>query len=120
MAEIQDGPVRRRRREKFVAGALIAGVMAVALWVHGQYIAWAGFPDGFMSELDRAENQMAIWFCWFSVVLVAALTLLIGRSFAAGIARWLLVVVGLYVLAIGGVIGLDQHFRTYKMDSAGG
>ena len=105
---------------RFGALAAAVGMLAVAGWVFNDHILFFGFPDGFSSELGRAENTMAIGFCWFSLAL-AALTLgLFWRSFFAPIGRLLLVALGLYAVVTVGLVGLDMQFRTYMMDDAGG
>ena len=109
-----------RRGERLLAICLIAAMLAVMWWVFKEHIEWVGFPDGYVAELDAAESAMAGWFNWFSFVLLLALALLIWRSFFADIGRWLIVIVGLYVIVTAGAVGLDLHFRTYMMDSRGG
>ena len=110
----------QRLLSRLIALGLIAAMLAVMWWVFKEHIEWVGFPDGYVAELDAAENIMAGWFCWFSFAMLVTLVLLIWRSFFAGIGRWLFLVVGLYILVAAGAVGLDMHFRTYMMDSRGG
>jgi hypothetical protein len=112
--------INARRGERVIAIALIVAMLAVMWWAFKEHIEWVGFPDGYVAELDAAENIMAEWFCWFSFGLIAALGVLIWRSFFVRIGGWLLVVAGLYLVAGVGAIALDQYFATYMMDSRGG
>jgi hypothetical protein len=109
-----------RRIHRIIATGLIATILAVMWWVFKEHIEWVGFPDGYVAELDAAENTMAGWFGWFTLAMLVTLGLLIWRSFFAGVGRWLLLVAGLYVIVVAGAVGLDMHFRTYMMDSRGG
>ena len=105
---------------RFGALAAAVGMLAVAGWVFNAYILFFGFPDGFSSELGRAENAMAIGFCWASLALAALALGLFWRSFFAPIGRLLVVSLGLYAVVTVGLVVLDMHFRTYMMDDAGG
>ncbi len=42
-------------------------VFLITVGVYLEYIYWAGFPDGFMSEKERAEKMLSTFFCWISI-----------------------------------------------------
>ena len=118
MAEVL--PVWRRRGQRALCVVLALAVLWGAVWVWGQYIYLFGFPDGYKSELGTAEDAMAIWFCWFSAAIAAALFGLFCRSFFAPVGRMLLMLCGLYLVVAAGCIALDLYDRTYMDNGIGG
>jgi|SRR4051812_21509961 hypothetical protein len=99
----------------------LAGLMfVIAIKVDSDHIAWVGFWDGFVSELDAAEKTLATYFAWFCIAMGVWLLGLGFLLFRVNVKRQLLCacIVFLFVTAVIAVI--DLHFRTYMMDSAGG
>jgi hypothetical protein len=99
----------------------LAGLMfAVAFYLEMTYVMMFGFWDGYTSELDRAENALAIYFIWFSLAMGLWF---MGLGFAPSHANFkqrVLYSCLLFVVAAGAAVSLDLYFRTYMMDSAGG
>ena len=84
------------------------------------FVTWLGFPDGFMSQLDRAEQQLAICLTWFSLAFGIGFLGLGAWSFRADVRKPLTYASILVLLVAAGSVALDLHFRSYMMDSAGG
>jgi hypothetical protein len=98
------------------AMALLAFLLPV--YLYGEFIWMAGFWDGFISELQRAEIPLFTAFNWLSLLLSAwfvYLGIIAGRN---DIARPLLYSCLLY-FAVAIVVGIDQHFRSTLMDDKG-
>src|SRR6185369_13286075 len=51
------------------------------------FVTWLGFPDGFMSQLDRAEQQLAICLTWFSLAFGIGFLGLGAWSFRADVRK---------------------------------
>ena len=100
----------------------ILGIVAciVFVFIYLFYIRWLGFPDGYLSALDRAEKILFTAFMWFSLIaglyficlgLISSqqtlnIRLYIGLFFYLGVMIFVLVV--------------DYYFRLNLDDGAGG
>ncbi len=73
-----------------------------------------------MSELDTAETMLASYFVWFSLALGSWLLVVSFLASRINIWRQVLLAGVLFILVSGAVVGVDMHFRTYMVDSAGG
>ena len=84
------------------------------------FLMLAGFPDGFLSELDRAEVQLVQIFNriseamgpWCIFVGIVAGRMQIRKPFFVSCA--------LYCAAIAAALLIDLYFRNTLMDSRGG
>lgn len=97
-----------------------SAMLASALFVYAEHVYLLGFPDGFVSELDRAERRLAV------VVIVASLSMgsyLLRLGYLAArqaIGKRLLVALALYLLIWLAVLCLDHHARSYLPGGGGG
>ncbi len=84
------------------------------------FLMLAGFPDGFLSELDRAEVQLVQIFNRISEVMGPWC---IFAGIVAGrvrIRKPFFVSCALYCAAIAAALLIDLYFRNTLMDSTGG
>jgi hypothetical protein len=79
-----------------------------------------GFPDGYRSELDRAEDQLVVVFNWISLAMTVwclCLGVVAGRR---AIRKPFLYACALYAAVIFVSLLVDLFFRATLMDSRGG
>ena len=98
--------------------ALLAFLIPAYLYM--EFIYMAGFWDGFISELQRAEIPLFTAFNWLSLLMSAwfvFLGMIAGRK---DIGRLLFGSCLLYVAVIVVVFGIDQYFHTALTDDSGG
>jgi len=110
-------PARLCRRYPFGV-ALLA--FLVPAYLHLTFIFMAGFWDGFISELQRAEIPLFTWFDRFSVIMgfwFVLLGLLARRKDVRTVFLYSCIV---YLLVALCVIETDQHYRAHLFDDRGG
>jgi hypothetical protein len=98
---------------------IAVAVFILRIWL-GLSTMLDGFPDGYMSELDRAEDQLVVVFNWISLAM-AVWSLCLGV--AAGrreIRKQFLYACALYSAVIFVSLLIDLYFRATLMDSRGG
>ncbi|MBC8159972.1 MAG: hypothetical protein H7Z42_02030 [Roseiflexaceae bacterium] len=106
---------------KRVFAYLLGCVAFVASFlVYVEYIHMLGFPDGFISELGRAERQLAFLFIGTSLMLGSYVVYLGSMASRKGIGKRVSVVGLLYVLFIMTLSLADYYFRVYLTGSGGG
>jgi hypothetical protein len=105
------------RRYPFGA-ALLAFLIPTYLCI--EFIYMAGFWDGFISELQRAEIPLFSAFNWLSLAMSAWFIVLGVMAGRKDIGRLLFGSCVFYVAIIVVVFGIDQYFRTALMDDSGG
>src|SRR5262245_45141445 len=89
--------------------AVVALAVAFALW---QYARSLGFPDGFRSELQRAEQTLCNVFIGISLVAGVWFAVLARRqSNSAATARKVLGSMLLYGLLLAVLVGVDLYLR---------
>jgi len=109
--------MRIRRRYPFGL-ALFALLVAFYLW--SQFIYMAGFWDGFISDLQRAEiplfglfNRLSLLMsCWFVFLGFMARRRDITTLFFYSCV--------IYLLLVLFVVEIDQNYRAYLFDDRGG
>jgi hypothetical protein len=103
-----------------VAAYLMAGVAtALLLLAYMGYVYLLGFPDGFISELGRAQRRLAYIFVGISLASGACFIYL-GVTPQKRIARPLAVVTALYALVIVAVLLIDGCYRSSLTGNTGG
>jgi len=98
--------------------ALFAALVAFHLW--SQFISTAGFWDGFISDLQRAEiplfglfNRLSLLLaCWFVFLGIMARRRDITKVFFYSSV--------IYLLLILFVVEVDQNYRAHLFDDSGG
>ena len=95
-------------------------MFAISFQLFTEYLLWFGFRDGYASELDVAEHTLAKYFICFSIAMGVWFLGLGWLSFRADIKKYLLYSCILFLLAASVSRAIDQYFRSYMMDSAGG
>ena len=95
-------------------------MLVISFQLFMQYVMFFGFPDGFSSELDRAEHVLAKVFIWFCIAMAVVFSALGVLSFRIDIKRPLAYGCVLFLIVAAISAGIDMHFRSYMMDSAGG
>ncbi len=84
------------------------------------FIYQLGFPDGFISELGRAQRKLAYIFIGVSFILSVWFIYLGMVALRKRIAKPLLAAVILYLVIIVAVLLLDYYFRLNLTGSGGG
>ncbi|MDF2119418.1 hypothetical protein PY365_28025 [Roseiarcaceae bacterium H3SJ34-1] len=100
--------------------SLAIAMFSAAIKLYLTFVMWLGFPDGFIAELERAEEPLAIYLGWFFLTMGVVFLGLGAWSFRGDIGRPVIYACILIVLvaATGGAV--DLYFRSYMMDSRGG
>ena len=103
------------------AVTLLLGLAALAMAAY-EY-AWLqglGFPDGHLTDLDRARIPLRSAFIGLSVL--CGLCFLLLARIASGKQRriWLLAVIGLYLAIVLATLSIDWHLSTSLDAGAGG
>jgi hypothetical protein len=98
-----------------LAGVVLAIAAYDYLWLKD-----LGFPDGAITELDRARIPLYNIFVTLSVFCGAYLIYLGAKASEQQRRMRLLTVALLYLLIIAVTISLDWHFSTYLRGGAGG
>jgi hypothetical protein len=107
-------------RKNFYPFALAGLMFAAAIRIDWVFVTWAGFPDGFMSELDLAERQLGVYLVRFSLAIAIVFLGLGAWSFRADVKKPLIYASLLVLLVAAASVALDLYFRSYMMDSTGG
>lgn len=105
------------------AFAFAAGfaVWTASVLVCVEFVFSLGFPDGFISELQRAERNLAYIFISISIVLGLFFVYLGGATAAEnGVGRKLTVAACLYLIFIAVLILADNFYRANLTGSGGG
>lgn len=97
----------------YALGGLALAVPAVLYLFHFSSLGW---PDGFLSERDRAEQDLFHVFAGASVLLGLSFFWL-GRS---GARRGVAVATGLYLFLIGCSLAAVAHYRAHLPGGGGG
>lgn len=101
---------------------VLAFAFAVLAWTSAgllylTFVHDAGFPDGFLTELARAQRLLFGSLAAASTVLGLAFVALGLRN---GPVRLVLALVALHVLAGAGSVAIDAYLRSHLADGAGG
>jgi hypothetical protein len=100
------------RAWSYALGCLALAVPVLLYLLHFSSLGW---PDGFLSELDRAEQDLFYLFSGASILLGLSLFWL-GRTARRGVA----VATCLYLLLVGCSLAALFHFRSHLPGSGGG
>jgi hypothetical protein len=98
--------------------AFLAVLLAFVLYA--EFLFFLGFPDGFMSELDYAEAPLVATFNWISLLAGVWFVFLGVMARRRNVNKPFVVSCILYSILILACFMLDQYFRSYMADSAGG
>jgi hypothetical protein len=109
--------MRATRIFAYLAGCL---AFALSLLVYMDYIYHLGFPDGFITELGRAERQLAYIFIGVSVILGSCFIYLGWVASRKRVCKKLSAAIVLYLVSIISLSLMDYYYRLHLMDSAGG
>lgn len=97
------------------------GVVAFVLPAAGYllFVRWLGFPDGHLTELERAERTM--WRVFAPLSTATGLFALYRGYFAPGRRgrRSLWIAVGLYALVLAAFLGI-RHWLGLRLDDGAG
>lgn len=97
----------------------MGGVSLVLAFTVYQIQQSAGFPDGFLSELARAQQRLFGFFVWVSFVIGLWFIVLGWLAAKRNVARQLKTTLVVYVLVVVVVFGVDIYLRQ-TLDSGGG
>ena len=102
--------------------AYLFGCVALAssLLAYLDYVYMLGFPDGFVTELGRAERRLAYAFIGVSVVLAACFIYLGASASRKAVGRKLFAAVVLYLMSVAGAFLIDYYCRSRLDNGAGG
>jgi hypothetical protein len=109
---------RSRLARRYPFGVAVA-VFALVVWLD-LGIMLDGFPDGFMSDLDRAEHGLTVVFDRIGLAMVfwcMCLGVVAGRW---DVRKLFLYACALYSAVIFVSLLIDLYFRATLMDSRGG
>ena len=99
----------------------MAGVaLALAVFAYVNYIYMLGFPDGFISELGRAQRRLAYLFIGISLVLSAGFISMGVVALQKKIAKTLFVAIIFYLVTVISVLLVDSYYRSNLIGSGGG
>lgn len=101
----------------FVIGAV---ALASSFLVYLEYIYMLGFPDGFISELDRAERQLAYVYIVGNVILSSYFIYLGWVAPRKEISKKLFVAIFLYLIFLLSIYFVDYYCRLHFTGSTGG
>lgn len=119
--DIQMAQLRNFMTRKNVYPFVLAvSMFAIAIGLYSVFVIWLGFPDGFMSRLDVAEQRLAICLIWFGLAMGIGFLSLGAWSFRSDVRKPLIYTSILVLLVAAGSVALDLYFRSYMMDSRGG
>jgi hypothetical protein len=101
--------------------AFLAGLVAFALSVYAYFERrFMGFPDGFLTELDRAERVLFDIFIWASI-LAGSWFFFLGWSVPREPeGKKLLVTIFFYIFFIVIFIIIDVYFHRHFVSGGGG
>ncbi|MDX6696252.1 MAG: hypothetical protein QOF02_3855 [Blastocatellia bacterium] len=102
--------------------AYLIGCVALALpfLVYMEYIYLLGFPDGFITELESAEQSLAYIFIGISAASASCFVYLGAVASRKSIGRKLSVAVALYILFIVIIYSIDYYYCLHLMNGVGG
>lgn len=97
----------------------IAAFSAI-ICVYSEYIYLLGFPDGFITELEYAERELAFIFIALNIVFGAFFFYLGWKALKMKIGRKLFVATILYLLILICLYLIDNDYQLRLMNSSGG
>jgi hypothetical protein len=90
--------------------------LGLGLFSYFEFIYQLGFPNGFISELARAQRRLAYIFIAISVIFSAWFVFL---GIVAGRKQALSVAVILYLVTLASIVLVDFYYRSNLMGSGG-
>ena len=104
------------------AAAYLFGLtaFAAAFFVYAEYVYMLGFPDGYITDLGRAERQLAYVFIGISLIAGTYFVYLGWAATKNKIGVKLPVVIVLYMIFVFCLFVIDNHFHSYLDNGAGG
>ncbi len=91
----------------------------IACRQHG-YVHMFGFWDGYTSELDRAENNLAKYIILIGLVVAGWFLYLAYVAYRVDIRRRLIWTSAVYGVVVALTLALDLYFQSHLRDSTGG
>jgi hypothetical protein len=93
--------------------------LATSLLVYLEYIYLLGFPDGFITDLEYAQRNLAYIFIAISVIASLYFLYLFLTSANKQIGKKLTVVAVLYLIFAVSLFLLDSYYRSHLSNSNG-
>jgi hypothetical protein len=95
-------------------------ILASSFIIYMDYIYMLGFPDGFITELARAERRLAYIFIGISVISASCFIYLGSAASRKRTGKKLSVVILLYLISVISISLVDYYYRLHLMDGSGG
>lgn len=106
--------------KRLIALLLASAAFGAAILVYQRFVYRLGFPDGFISELESAERNLAFVFIGVSLA-AGAFCVYLGRAKARmNVGVKLSAVIVLYSISMLCLYLTDNYFRSHLAGSAGG
>lgn len=99
------------RLDRIIAYLLGLAALGAALLVYGEYIYLLGFPDGFITDLERAERNLAYIFIGVGLLASAGCVYLGWAAGRKKIYAKLALVVALYLIICICLAVIDGSLR---------
>jgi hypothetical protein len=93
---------------------------AASFLIYMKYVNSLGFPDSFITELERAERRLAYIFIAISVIAGLGFIYLGRIAVRKAIGRKLSAAIFLYIASIVILSFIDYYYHLHLMNSAGG
>jgi len=102
--------------------AYLIGLIALALslLIYMQYVFMLGFPDGFITELEYAQRQLAYVFITVSIILAFCFIYLGYLASKKDVGKKLLIATITYLICIIAIYCINYYYQLNLTDSNGG
>jgi Kef-type K+ transport system membrane component KefB len=107
-----------QKRQRVLAYLMGGITLAASAFVYQQQ-QFVGFPDGFLTNLDRAEKTLFGFLIWASLAAGLWFIFLGCRAAKRNISKQLYTTVIAYTILVALVLGVDFYLRQ-RLDSGGG
>jgi hypothetical protein len=113
-------PTLSMKSNRIFAYLIGCAALASTVFVYMDYVRMLGFPDGFISELGRAERKLAYVFIGIGIVSGTYFIYLGWMAARKRIGKKLLAAVFVYLVSIIILSLIDYYYRLHLMGSTGG
>ena len=93
---------------------------ALPVYVELTYVYMLGFPDGFVTELDRAREEMAAWFDRISLASGVWSIYLGIEALHEQVRKRFLSTAAFYLAVIAAALAIDEYFKAHLVGGGGG
>lgn len=94
--------------------------LALSLLIYMQYVFMLGFPDGFITELEIAQRQLAYVFITVNIILACCFIYLGYLASKKDVGKKLLIATTAYLICIIFICCINYYYQLNLTNSRGG